>query len=57
LEVPKSDEKITGTSSETPSTSKYVVGNGFGSTIDEKNTDDPRKHIEGLNIDAEEGNK
>jgi len=49
-----SDEQFTGKSTETHPRSRHVIGNGFGATIDERNTDNPKKHTGGLSINAEE---
>ena len=40
-----------------PSNNGHVVGHGFGVAIDDKATDNPKKHIEDSSTDAEEGNK
>jgi hypothetical protein len=57
LEVPKSGKNITSKSSKTPSDNKRIVGSGFSSTIDEKNTGNPMKNTEDLSTDVERGDK
>jgi len=47
------DEHIIDKSTETPPSNRHVIGNVFGATIDERNIGDPKKHPEGLSIDAE----
>ncbi|RLN35135.1 hypothetical protein C2845_PM03G37040 [Panicum miliaceum] len=49
-----SDEHFTSKSTETPPSSRHVIGNGFSATIDERSTDNPKKNTEGLSIDVEE---
>jgi hypothetical protein len=57
LEGQNPDENAIGKSTESPSNNSHVVGRGFGVAIDEKATDNPKKHTEDSSTNAEEGNK
>jgi hypothetical protein len=57
LEGQKPGENATGKSTKSPSNNSHVVGHGFGVAIDEKATDNPKKHTEDSSTDAEEGNE
>jgi hypothetical protein len=57
LEGQNPGENATGKSTKSPSNNSHVVGRGFGVAIDEKATDNPKKHTEDSSTNAEEGNK
>ena len=50
-------ENTTGKSTKSPLNNGHVVGHGFGVAIDEKATNNSKKHTEDSSTDAEEGNK
>ena len=50
-------ENTTGKSTKSPSNNSHVVGHEFSVAIDEKATNNPKKHTEDPSTDVEEGNK